>query len=162
MTSFATGGVLKINVGGPAVAGYGADNPAYIQGSSIIATNTNTITVPTGVTNAAVYASERYTTDPSFKFRIPVPVGRIYTVWTEHVETFFNGDGLRKFTVRINQFTRAPDIDVFKRVGMSKAHVLRFKNVTPDSTGFISIELMKRTENPMINGIVIETTGYVY
>lgn len=145
--------IVKLNAGGGAVSGFEQDKTDYIIGSSSIARNAKNTSAPPGASNAAIFRTERFGLGAVLEYKLPVPAGK-YTVTTYHAETFFNRARLRVFDIEINGKIVRAKVDVFALAGMNKAVVFSFKHVYPVG-GFISVKLLKRVENPMLNGIKI-------
>jgi hypothetical protein len=83
-----------------------------------------------------------------------VPKGR-YTVRLGFAEPFVKAASLRLFTIKINGTAVLENLDLFKETGgQFRALVKEFKGVEANG-GTLTIELVRKTENPLINCVEI-------
>ncbi len=123
-------------------------------------TNANNSTVDVSAPNAApqaVYQSERYGAD--FSYRLPVPAGRRYTVRLHFAEIFGATPGERVQNIDINGTRVLSNFSVAAEAGQSKALVKEFPNIAPDAKGEIVVRIMaapgSRDQNAKISGIEV-------
>ena len=123
-------------------------------------TNANNSTVDVSAPNAApqaVYQSERY--GPDFSYRLPVPAGRRYTVRLHFAEIFGATPGERVQNIDINGTRVLSNFSVAAEAGQSKALVKEFPNIVPDAKGEVVVRIMaapgSRDQNAKISGIEV-------
>lgn len=152
-----SGTVLKMNVGGGVIAGldYVAEDTDLINGMLGETFSTETpMVVPDGADDAAVYQSERFTTDTTLAYKIAVAEAGAYTVKTLHSESFLDSAGARVFNLNINGQPKNQNVDICDLKGMNQALILE-NTVMMAAAGDITIEFVKVTENPLVNGIIV-------
>lgn len=110
---------------------------------------------------AAVYQSERFSSD--FTYRFPVPAGVLYTVRLHFAEIFDNQAGQRLENIYIGRREVLTNLDIYAEAGANKALVKEFTNIRPNRRGLISIRITasdKATDkNAKISGIEILKQG---
>jgi hypothetical protein len=107
---------------------------------------------------AAVYQSERYSSD--FTYTFPVPAGEHYLVRLHFAEIFDDTAGNRIENIAINGQPVLTNFDIFVAAGgMNKALVKEFPGITPDAKGNIAIHITAAPDSPdqnaKISGIEI-------
>ena len=122
--------VYRINAGGPQVTnfiGTFAADAYYSAASSTTYSTANTIS---GTANPEMYQTERFATNNSFGYALPVKNGN-YTVILHFAEIFWHGPNQRVFDVSIEGSKVLDNYDIFKKVGGFTATTETFKiNVT--------------------------------
>jgi len=133
------------NVGGGAISGYLADNPAYVSGSSTVPSPRGTLPAP--------YDTGRYTNGASFTYTIPATNGPHRLVcWL--VENAGYTTGGRKFHVDVNGQRWLTDLDIYSEVG---ANVALPKTIDTQAVGgFITITITPHVGNGMLAAIQID------
>jgi hypothetical protein len=111
-----------------------------------------------------IYCKERYfsgwQSPPPFTYDIPVPRSATYSVQLHFAETYFTKVEERVFDVWVNGLLLKKGLDIVAEVGHAIALVIPFN--TTVTSGFISVELKQKTENPKICGIeIVELDAYV-
>jgi chitodextrinase len=149
---------IKINVGGPAMLGYLADQQwtgagyGYTGTATTVATGSGDVT---GTTEDSVYYTERYGAD--LGYRIVAPDGR-YDVTFMFAE-YWHVAGDRVFTPFINGVAAtAQAIDVAAAVGQHAAYTVTFR--VKITAGLIDITFTHQGGNssaevPILNGLVV-------
>lgn len=141
----------------------GSDDPvgAFVPDENMEdgSTNANDSRVDVSAPNAApeaVYQSERYGAD--FSYRIPVPAGR-YTVRLHFAEIFSAKPGERRENIDINGERVLSNFDIVTIAGENRALVKEFPNIAPDAKGNIVIRISavpgSPDQNAKISGIEI-------
>ena len=106
---------------------------------------------------AAIYQTERYGSDITYKY--PVPKGATYTVRLHFAEIFSPQPGDRLQKISLNGKVVLPKFDIASEVGQNKALVKEFADVAPDANGNIVIRVQadasSRDQNAKISGIEI-------
>lgn len=113
-----------------------------------------------GTKKDALYNSERYFNDAApFFYQIPVlHSGDVY-VTLHFAEIFHTSIGFRLFDVWVEGRLVQAALDIYKEVGYKTAYTLSVEARVTD--GFVSIELVKITDNPKINAIeIIDMVNY--
>lgn len=87
----------------------------------------------------AVYQSERY--GPDFSFRFPVPANGHYTVRLHFAEIFASKPGVRRENIDLNGTRVLSDFCIATMAGQNKAMVKEYKNVAPDAGGNIVVRV---------------------
>jgi hypothetical protein len=121
--------------------------------------------IDTGVPHAApaaVYQSERYSSD--FTYSFPVPSGKSYDVRLHFAELFDADPGMRFENVQINGKTVLSNFEIIKAAGgLNKALVEDFAGIAPDRSGQIKIRISavpsSPDQNAKISGIEILPEG---
>lgn len=146
--------VVKINCGGPAVDGFGADS-GFWRGQPREWTNSVNTEAPMSGP-ASIYQTERYDNSTyTFPMR-PLAPGHTYTVRLHFAETSFDAPEKRKITVDINGKSVLKDLDIFQEAGgKDKAIVKKIDNVTLNPEGIIQIQIKGQTGEAIISGIEI-------
>jgi hypothetical protein len=143
---------LHINVGGPAVTPYVADE--FSSGGTTV-TTTKTVDL-TGVTNPApeaVYQSNRF---GNFSYAVPgLTAGTSYTVRLHFAETFWTTKGSRIFNVVINGQQVLTSFDIIGTAGTAQKAVVEQFTATADTTGKITIQFVTVKDNAQVNAIEI-------
>jgi Malectin domain len=102
-----------------------------------------------------IYCSERYFRGPMNRvFFIPVYVnpGR-YVVNLHFAETYWNQTGSRVFDVSIQDKLVAPDLDIYKMVGMNTPYVV--SSIVNTLWGGVKIHFTNKIDNAKLSGIEI-------
>lgn len=149
-----------VNVGGPPIAPYSADDPSLLSGiASNIFTNTQAVNVPGANTApACVYLSGRWLPmGPSLTFTIPVTGAGAVTVETHHAEGYFNGINDRVMGVSVNGVVKIASLDVLRQVGKNVALANTFPNIVP-SGGSVRVSITRQKDNPFVNAIRVYRT----
>lgn len=107
---------------------------------------------------AAVYQSERYATDFTYKFA--VPEGKSYIVRLHFAELFDPDPGMRKENISINGKPVLTNFEILAAAGgENKAVVKEFTGIQPNASGDIAIRISAAPgspdQNAKINGIEI-------
>jgi endoglucanase len=152
-----TSGPAKVNAGGPAASPFIAD--IDFSGGTVATNWTGAITT-TGVTSPApqaVYQSERY---GAMTYTMGgLTSGANYTVRLHFCENFFTAAAQRKFNVAINGTTVLTNFDIFATTGaIHKATVQQF-TAAANTSGRIVVAFTNVTNNALINGIEVNSTG---
>ena len=138
--------VIKINAGGPAQAGWTADQ--YFSSGGNLYSTTNPIA---NTTEDAIYQTERW---GNVTYRIPVTAGK-YRVNLHFAEIWWTAANLRLFNVSVeSQFTKT-NIDLFKDYGQFNAGVIVADNIQVND-GFIDVVLTGVKDNAKISGISVD------
>jgi predicted alpha-1,2-mannosidase len=148
---------IRVICGSDQPAGEFVPDPNMLSGQVGHAGNS----VDTSAANAApqaVYQSERYGKD--FTFRFAVPKDQRYRVRLHFAEIFDAGAGRRIQNVEINGRTVLTDLDIFVAAGgMNKALVKEFPDIVPDDKGNVVIRVASNVNSPdrnaKISGIEI-------
>lgn len=152
---------VRVNAGGPALGSFAADSgftTTSVQGAG-------TAVSVSGVANAApaaLYDTERWSTD-AFTYTSPfLTPGRAYTVRLHFAERYVGTVGARRFHVSLNGATSGgqflQNFDVYAAAGnsMNKAVVRTFSGVSPNSDGRIAVTFsVGSSQLPMVNGLEI-------
>lgn len=151
---------FQLNVGGPAVGSYAADDPALL-GSFKGLTFSHNAVVDTSAAESApavVYNTERFAPGTNmFTFSIPTQGDFPVTVVTHHLESFFDNPGQRVFGITINGQSKITMIDLITEGGKNVAVNKVFADEVPQN-GVVTIGFVRETENPQINGIRVFRT----
>ncbi len=146
---------LKINCAGPAVLGYLADqeftlqsNYGFMDGSN--STYSNTLQIH-NTDEDEIYRSEKY---GLVTYNVRLHNG-IYNVKLMFAENYFTQNGKRIFDVYVEGTRVLQDFDIFSLVGNNTAYVQEVNSVVIND-GELNIHFAAKTDNPLINGIVIE------
>lgn len=146
---------LKINCAGPAVLGYLADqeftltsNYGFMDGSN--ATYSNTLQI-NNTEEDEIYRSEKYGL-VTYNVRL---YNGVYNLKLMFAENYFTQTGKRIFDVYVEGNKVLQDFDIFSLVGNNTAYVKEVNNLII-SDGELNIHFAAKTDNPLINGIVIE------
>jgi hypothetical protein len=148
-----SGAVYRINAGGAAMATYESD-ALYSDGTAVSVSN-NPIDL-SGVSSPApmaVYDTERY--GKNFSYRLPklVPRGN-YDVRMHFAECWMDSAGRRVFNVLINGKQALRDFDIYAAVGKNRAVVREFFT-TANGNGEIVISFMSLVDNAQICAIEV-------
>ncbi len=150
--------VVAINAGGPATGTFAADEDFTSVSTWTFTTATTVATA--GVTNPApeaVYQSQRAGT---FGYTIPgLTAGASYTLRLHFAELYFNAAGQRVFNVSVNGASALTNLDVFATAGGSFKALVENLSATANSAGQIVITFSAVTNNPIVNGIEVQTGG---
>ncbi len=144
-----TTSAVKINAGGPGIAGWSADSasspsdylsagqPAEVS-STTAAIDMTDPSVPAG-TPQAVFQTERWTAGAALGYTIPTPAGS-ETVHVYFAENYAPAEavGARLMDVSINGVNVEHNLDVFQQVGALKGLV---RTYTVQSAGGIAVSL---------------------
>ncbi len=147
--------VYAVNAGGSVPVTFEGVEYKADRFSSGGSQNTTTDAI-SGVTEDALYQSERYGED--FSYEIPVTNSH-YSVELHFVEMYLEAAGERSFSVAVEGVQALSQLDIFSQVGHDGAmkHVVSDVNVTD---GFLSIKLQSTMQNATISGIAIySSTG---
>ena len=149
-----TGGLIKINTGGPTVSPFVAD--VDFSGGTTVTNWTGTIDTST-VTNPApqaVYQSERYGSPMTYTMG-GLTANANYTVRLHFCENYWSAIGQRKFTVAINNTNVLTSFDIFAATGAQhKANIQQF-TAAANASGQIVIAFTNVVDHALINGIEI-------
>ncbi len=150
---------IRIVCGSDDPAGGFVPDPNMTDGSVAAATPIIDTTV-SNAAPAAVYQSERYSSD--FTYTLPVPKNRAYTVRLHFAEIFDDGAGQRVENIAINGKPALTNFDIFAAAGgTNKAVVRQFTGIVPDAHGNIEIHITAAKNSPdqnaKISGIEILT-----
>lgn len=104
-----------------------------------------------------VFVGHRFAWGAPLTYRIPVPEGT-YTVVTMHAESHFGAVGDRVFDIYINGVAKKTNVDVYATVGKNIPLYQAFEGVE-SVDGYITISFENVTENPFVNGIIIDGLG---
>ncbi len=122
--------------------------------------NANNASVDVSAPNSApeaVYQSERYGAD--FTYRFPVPKTGRYTVRLHFAEIFGAKSGDRVENIELNGTRVLSNFSVAAEAGQNKAVVKEFKNIAPDAQGNITVRVMaapgSADKNAKISGVEI-------
>jgi hypothetical protein len=154
--------VIAINAGGPATSPFAADE--FYTSSGTYSYTTGTAVSTAGVTNpapAAVYQSQR-TAVTGFPITYTLPgltAGSAYTVRLHFAELYFKAAGQRVFNVAINGASVLANFDVYKASGGAFRAVVESFSASANAAGQIVITLTAVTNNPIINGLEVQTGG---
>jgi outer membrane protein assembly factor BamB len=149
----ASGPVIAINAGGPAVSPFAADMD-FAGGTTI--NHANTINL-TGVTNPApmqVYQTARI---GNFTYTIPgFTAGSSHTVRLHFAETFWTAAGKRRFNVSINGTQVLTNFDIFATAGaMNKATIQQFTG-NANASGQYVIQFTAVLDKSLVSGIEVQ------
>ena len=137
---------IRVVLGSDDPVGNFVPDPNLFEGS----TNSGDTNVDTSAANAgpeAIYKSERYASDLTYKYQ--VPANGLYTVRLHFAEIFDDGAGMRKEDVELNGSSVLADFDIFKEAGgKNKALVRSFTGIKPDSKGRITIRVSASKDSP--------------
>ncbi len=153
-----TSDVIAINANGPAIAGtdWIADTD-YIGGGSENPDG-NTITIPSGMANAAPQAVYNTMRNGTPTYAIPnLTPGASYIVDLHFNEDYFTTPGQRVFDVAINGTPVLSNFDIEAAAGGAHIANIQSFNETADNTGTITIAITSVKNNPLISGIEIGT-----
>lgn len=125
---------IKINCGGPAMAGFLADK--YAEGGKTYKLR--------GCSSPE--CSERF---GEMEYKVPVPNGE-YTVTLSFIEIYFKSPGSRVFNVVVENQSVAENLDI---LAFGQGVVVVTDVMVTD--GFVNIALTKVKENPKISSIMI-------
>lgn len=151
---------VKINCGGPAALNYLADQQfaqnveyGHYDGSSTAFGATLQIN---GTDEDEIYRYEEY---GMVAYRVRVLNGN-YNMKLMFAENYFNSSGSRVFDIYVENQRVIEDLDIYSLVGKNTAYELQLTNITVTDE-IINIHFAAKIDNPVINGIVIEsnTTG---
>lgn len=136
-----------VNVGGPEIDDFVADDFNILTGSSKLASG--------GAAVSGVYKTHRW--GASFGFEIPVKAG-VYDVVLYFAETFTANcvPGSRVFDVTVGDKT-VEDIDVAGKVGCNTGTTEVFKAI--EATELVVIKLTSKVQNAFLAGIAIAPEG---
>ncbi len=147
---------IKINVGGPSVLGFLADQEwgpkveyGYEDGQA--AATSPGIDIK-NTTLDAVYRSERY---GLVAYRVRVPNG-LYKVTLLMAENSFDTLGARVFDVAIEGKKVISNLDLFKQAGQHVAYPVVFDGVSV-TDGVLDIYFGASINHPLLNGLVIDS-----
>jgi beta-glucosidase len=150
--------VLAIDAGGAAVGTFAADTDFSANGSWTYTTSTAVST--SGVTNAAPAAVYQTQRTGSFTYTLPnLTAGKTYGVLLHFAELYFKATGARVFTVSINGAPVLTNFDVYKTAGGAFKAMVKTFSATADGLGKIAIVFTPVTNNPIVNGIEVQTLG---
>ncbi len=147
--------IFAMNVGGKAIPsiGFGADNTNYVVSKKGWKGTTKTkIAIPGGGSWTPAYQTFRAVSGKLI-YKIPFPAGK-FKVATMHGENWFKSPNSRLFDIIINGVTKKVNVDIVKQVGVGKSLYLSFPGI-PSVNGFITIELVGKKSNPILNGLHI-------
>jgi len=145
--------ILEINVGGPAVGAWVADED--FSGGTPTSTgatiNTSNVANPAP---PAIYQTNRYGT---FTYTIPgFTPGGTYIVDLHFAETYWNSPGQRLFNVLINGKQVLTNYDILASAGGEFMATVESFFATADAAGTITIQFLPgAADNPQVNGIEI-------
>src|SRR5215472_6060684 len=143
---------LRINVGGPAVSPFVADELS--SGGTTVST-TKTVDL-TGVTNPApeaVYQTNRF---GNFTYAIPgLTAAASYTVRLHFAETFWTAAGSRVFNVVINGQQVLTSFDIIGTAGAAQKAVVEQFTAAADSSGKLTIQFVTVKDNAQVNAIEV-------
>ena len=140
---------LKVNCGGPALAGDWVADTGYAGGTA-----RSTTTAVANATNApeAVYQSRRNAPTLAYSFA-DVPDGT-YTIRLHFAELYAKAAGQRVFNVAIEGETKLADFDIYQEAGGgNRAVVKTFENVAV--SGGLQIQGVASVDGAQFNGIEI-------
>lgn len=110
-----------------------------------------------GAAPEAVYQSERYGADVTYRY--PVPAGKRYTVRLHFAEIFGAKPGERVENIDLNGARVLSNFSVATEAGQNKAVVKEYKNIAPDAQGAITVRVAaapgSADQNAKISGIEI-------
>lgn len=143
---------VRINVGGAAftdAAGAAWQADQHFTGGSA----SNTAYEVAGTTDDPIYYARRW---GAFAYNIPVPNGQ-YTLNLHFADSLYTVAGKRVFDVRIEGTTALSNFDIAARAGGKAKLVKTFTvNVTD---GMVTIETIRKIENPLLSGIELIPFG---
>ncbi len=150
--------VLAIDAGGPAVGTFAADTDYSANGSWTYTTSTAVST--SGVTNAAPAAVYQTQRTGSFTYTLPnLTAGKTYNVLLHFAELYFKATAARVFNVSINGTPVLTNFDVYQTAGSEFKAVVETFSATANGSGQIAIVFAPVTNNPIVNGIEVRTSG---
>lgn len=145
---------LKINVGGPAVSGYSADQEwkdnlmyGYLDGTAASFSSSLQIS---GTTEDVIYQTER---SGFAAYRVRVPNGK-YSVKLMMAENYFSSSFKRILDIYVEDVEAALNLDLYIKKGKSAAYELTTEVDVAD--GIIDIHYGADIDQALLNGIVIE------
>jgi hypothetical protein len=132
---------VRINVGGPALADYGADQ--YFTGGSVSSSCNRTV--------SGVYATRRFSSS-GFEYRIPLPNAR-YLVRLLWQECWHTGAGQRVLNASVEGLAIAA-VDPWRSDGAPTSH----ERIVDLIDGTLNIALTAETGDAMLNAIEVTPT----
>jgi large repetitive protein len=159
--------VLAINAGSTAAVTSATGNTTFIGDTDFVGGNDDApgqpIIIPAAIANiaapAAVYADAH---QGAVTYTIPnLAVGSTYTVVLHFAELYFGSANSRLFNVSINGVQVLQNFDIFASAGNAKftAVVQSFPNITPVNGQIVIAFTNGISDQPMVNGIEIQTGG---
>jgi beta-galactosidase len=154
--------IVSINAGGSVESNSGGGDNSFVAdedfstGGTTYAV-TNTITVPTGIANAAPAAVYQSARQGTVTYTIPgLTAGIGYTVRLHFAELYFAAAGARVFNVAINGTTVLPNFDIYATAKANFTAVVEQFTAAANASGQIVVSFTNGTKDqPMINGIEV-------
>lgn len=159
--------VIAINAGSTAAVTSASGNTTFIGDTDFVGGNDDApgqpIIIPAAIANiaapAAVYADAH---QGAVTYTIPnLAAGSAYTVVLHFAELYFGAANSRLFNVSINGVQVLQNFDIFASAGNAKftAVVQSFPNITPVNGQIVIAFTNGISDQPMVNGIEIQTGG---
>ncbi len=153
----ATAASISINAGGGATGAFVADTD--FNGGGTYAPG-QTVTVPTGLANAAPAAVYQSARQGGFTYTVPgFTAGSAHTVTLHFAELWFSAAGKREFNVSINGTQVLTNFDIYAAAGNKNftAVVEQFANVAANGSGQYVITFTNgAVDQPMVEGIAVQ------
>lgn len=149
--------VLKVNVGGPATAGYSADKVWSTGSWGYLAAQAGTVATSAGPitgANPALYLDERYGTD--VRYRFSGLANGSATVTLQFAETYFSSAGQRQFDVSLNGTLVENNLDLYVAAGGQNKALVR-SYVVSVTANQIDLILTAAINNATLQAIVVQS-----
>ncbi|WP_246455322.1 malectin domain-containing carbohydrate-binding protein [Hymenobacter citatus] len=160
--TISTGSVIhRINAGGKQVStdrGVFAADKYYVPAPGNTAAVTGNIA---GTINDALYQTERYGTNGTFRYALPVTNGQ-YTVVLHFAETFWSEAGRRVFDVTLEGNKVLDNYDIYRKVGRYTMKTETFTTTVKDGSLNIDFSALKSdggSDQPQVCAIEVLSTS---